>query len=89
LLCCAAACTFLKHAQQGHFAKVVLCLTPLGVAMLITMSRVAAYKHDFADVNAGFIIGMLSGFLGVLHQLSVVQCMVCSTAQMTTYPHTY
>jgi membrane-associated phospholipid phosphatase len=51
---------------QGHFAKVMLCLAPLGLAALITMSRVAAYKHDWSDVNAGFIIGMWSGFLAYL-----------------------
>lgn len=51
---------------QGHFAKVMLCLAPLGFAAFITMSRVAAYKHDWSDVNAGFIIGMWSGFLAYL-----------------------
>eukprot|EP00882_Tetradesmus_deserticola_P008393 GHRQ01008850.1.p1 GENE.GHRQ01008850.1~~GHRQ01008850.1.p1 ORF type:complete len:166 (+),score=50.05 GHRQ01008850.1:852-1349(+) len=52
--------------SQGHFAKVVLCLVPLGFAAFITMSRVAAYKHDFADVNAGMLIGLCSAFLAYL-----------------------
>lgn len=52
--------------SHGHFAKVMLCLAPLGFAVFITMSRVAAYKHDWSDVNAGFIIGMWSGFLAYL-----------------------
>lgn len=52
--------------SQGHFAKVMLCLAPLGFAAFITMSRVAAYKHDFADVNAGMLIGLCSGFLAYL-----------------------
>lgn len=43
----------LPPAPQGHFAKAVLCLLPLGLAAFITMSRVAGYKHDFSDVNAG------------------------------------
>ena len=51
---------------QGQFAKVMLCLAPLGFAMFITMSRVAAYKHDWADVNAGFFIGLWSGILAYL-----------------------
>lgn len=51
---------------QGHFAKVMLCLVPLGFAMFITMSRVAVYKHDWSDVNAGFIIGLWSGILAYL-----------------------
>jgi membrane-associated phospholipid phosphatase len=44
----------------------MLCLAPLGFAAFITMSRVAAYKHDFADVNAGMLIGLCSGFLAYL-----------------------
>jgi membrane-associated phospholipid phosphatase len=52
--------------MQGHFAKVMLCLAPLGFAALITMSRVAAYKHDWSDVNAGFIIGLWSAILAYL-----------------------
>ncbi|KAF6265403.1 phosphatidic acid phosphatase type 2/haloperoxidase [Scenedesmus sp. NREL 46B-D3] len=52
--------------SQGHFAKVMLCLLPLGFAAFITMSRVAAYKHDFADVNAGMLIGLCSGVLAYL-----------------------
>lgn len=51
---------------QGHFAKVVLCLLPLGFAAFITLSRVAAYKHDFADVNAGMLIGLCSAWLAYL-----------------------
>jgi hypothetical protein len=38
---------------QGHFAKAVLCLLPLGLATFITMSRVVGYKHDFSDINCG------------------------------------
>lgn len=52
--------------SQGHFFKVMVCLLPLGFAAFITMSRVAAYKHDFADVNAGIMIGLWSGILAYL-----------------------
>ncbi len=39
---------------------------PLGFAAFITMSRVAAYKHDFSDVNAGMAIGLLSGIMAYM-----------------------
>lgn len=52
--------------RPGHFLRVVLCLAPVGFAVFITLSRVAAYKHDFADVNAGMAIGLLSGLLAYL-----------------------
>eukprot|EP00878_Enallax_costatus_P002057 GHUV01002223.1.p1 GENE.GHUV01002223.1~~GHUV01002223.1.p1 ORF type:complete len:288 (+),score=64.57 GHUV01002223.1:130-993(+) len=52
--------------SQGHFAKVMLCLTPLGFAAFITLSRVAAYKHDWSDINAGMFIGLWSGILAYL-----------------------
>eukprot|EP00879_Flechtneria_rotunda_P022388 GHRR01023623.1.p1 GENE.GHRR01023623.1~~GHRR01023623.1.p1 ORF type:complete len:163 (+),score=39.22 GHRR01023623.1:656-1144(+) len=51
---------------QGHFAKVIVCLLPLGFAAFITLSRVAAYKHDFADINAGMFIGLCSAMLAYL-----------------------
>lgn len=37
-----------RTLRQGHFAKALLCLAPLGFAAFITLDRVAAYKHDFA-----------------------------------------
>lgn len=42
-----STCCCLPCCHQGHFAKVMLCLAPLGFAAFITMSRVAAYKHDW------------------------------------------
>ncbi|KAI8474188.1 MAG: phosphatidic acid phosphatase type 2/haloperoxidase [Monoraphidium minutum] len=60
LYLCAKSRIFVA-ASPGHFAKAVLCLLPLGLATFITMSRVAGYKHDFSDVNAGMALGLASG----------------------------
>lgn len=51
------------RSSPGHFAKAVLALLPLGLATLITCSRVVGYRHDFSDINAGIIIGLFSGGL--------------------------
>ena len=65
--CCTAIsspCKKVKHtclvALQGHFAKAVVALLPLGLATLITCSRLVTYRHDFSDINAGIIIGLIS-----------------------------
>lgn len=36
-------------------------MAPIGLATIVAISRVVDYRHDFADVNAGAFIGILSG----------------------------
>ncbi|MEW5306943.1 MAG: hypothetical protein WDW36_009371 [Sanguina aurantia] len=47
--------------SKGHFAKALLCLTPIVLATYVAMTRIADYQHHPADVNAGCVIGILSG----------------------------
>lgn len=43
-----------------------LSCTPLAVATLVSLSRVAGYRHSFSDINAGAGIGLLCGVFGYL-----------------------
>eukprot|EP00877_Chromochloris_zofingiensis_P009005 jgi/Chrzof1/4358/Cz14g10070.t1 len=52
--------------QPGHFARAVLCLTPIGIATYITMSRITGYRHHISDTNAGMAVGLCSGALAYL-----------------------
>ncbi len=50
---CLCVCLCVCVSIQGHFPKMFLSLCPLFLAAFVSMTRVADYKHDFSDVNAG------------------------------------
>lgn len=50
----------------GHLATAAVCLLPLAVATVVAMSRVAGYRHDFSDINAGAGLGFLCGWFAYL-----------------------
>jgi membrane-associated phospholipid phosphatase len=50
----------------GHLGLAALSCAPLAVATLVSLSRVAGYRHSFSDVNAGAGIGLLCGVFGYL-----------------------
>lgn len=45
----------------GHLAAAFACTLPLAVATLVALSRVAGYRHDFSDINAGMALGLVCG----------------------------
>jgi membrane-associated phospholipid phosphatase len=45
----------------GHLAAAAACSAPLAVATLVALSRVAGYRHDFSDINAGCALGLVCG----------------------------
>jgi membrane-associated phospholipid phosphatase len=58
--------SFPARRWGGHLAVAALCCVPWCVASLVAMSRVAGYRHDWSDVNAGAMIGLCTGALGYL-----------------------
>lgn len=46
------------------FKTIVFVIFPFMIASLVAISRTRDYYHDFSDINAGAIIGILSGILG-------------------------
>ena len=63
-------------------------MAPIGLATIVAISRVVDYRHDFADVNAGAFIGILSGTfayflnypryaIGIRVQISCVPASYC------------
>jgi membrane-associated phospholipid phosphatase len=50
----------------GHLGAAVGCCVPWALATLVALSRVAGYRHDFSDVNAGMALGLCTGLLGYL-----------------------
>ncbi|KXZ45577.1 hypothetical protein GPECTOR_53g163 [Gonium pectorale] len=51
----------LHRPSQLLFLKAVLVVAPLALATFVAVSRIADYKHNPADVNAGCYIGMACG----------------------------
>lgn len=49
-----------SERRRASFAMFLLCLSPMVLSTFIALSRVADYKHDFSDINAGMCIGMMS-----------------------------
>jgi membrane-associated phospholipid phosphatase len=46
---------------RAQMARLLLAAAPLGVAGVVAASRLTDYRHHFSDVNAGALIGILSG----------------------------
>jgi membrane-associated phospholipid phosphatase len=49
------------EAQRAQMARLLAAAAPLGVAAAVAASRLTDYRHHFSDVNAGALIGLLSG----------------------------
>lgn len=54
---------FSEHSG-ATFPKLLGCISPFFVAAFISVSRTMDYHHNFSDILAGAVIGVLSGFLG-------------------------
>uniref|UniRef100_A0A7S0YLL9 Phosphatidic acid phosphatase type 2/haloperoxidase domain-containing protein n=1 Tax=Polytomella parva TaxID=51329 RepID=A0A7S0YLL9_9CHLO len=63
------------QSSQAHFAVAFICLMPLMLATFVAVSRIANYKHNPSDVNAGCFVGMACGafcyFLNYHHPFGV------------------
>ncbi|KAK3109505.1 hypothetical protein LTR53_017171 [Teratosphaeriaceae sp. CCFEE 6253] len=60
------ACFFASQTHalrpRASLAVILLCVAPLLGAGLIAMSRLEDYRHDFADVITGSVLGMLVAY---------------------------
>lgn len=63
----------LVEHRPGHFLIASLCLIPMGVAAFVAVSRIADYKHDPSDVNAGSFIGIMCGAFGYMLNFDVLR----------------
>ena len=60
------ACFFASQTYglrpRASLAVILLCVTPLLGAALIAISRLEDYRHDFADVISGSVLGLLVAY---------------------------
>ena len=50
-----------QDPPRAQMARLLAAAAPLGVAGAVAASRLTDYRHHFSDVNAGALIGLLSG----------------------------
>lgn len=48
--------------QTVGFTGAVLLSSPIAVAFFVAVSRVRDYKHNFSDINAGSLLGVLVAY---------------------------
>jgi membrane-associated phospholipid phosphatase len=57
--------------RSGEFWKMLVAMSPLGVAFLVALSRTRDGFHNFSDIAAGAFIGILSAVANYLSTFSI------------------
>ena len=47
-----------KFHTGGSFWKLIACISPLGIACFVAISRTLDYHHNFSDILAGCVLGI-------------------------------
>jgi len=59
-------CGKLKIFHQGHFFTLLAAGVPLYFSTWVAVTRVQNYKHNYSDILAGILLGLISGAIGYL-----------------------
>ena len=60
------ACGKTRVFYRGHFSQLIVIAIPLYIALFVAISRVQDYRHNYSDIVAGALLGLISGLIGYL-----------------------